>query len=76
MNKPFDAVQWMRSRRAQIDKEDEGLSWAEMSRKTVQLVRKDPLWLRIKSRVRSHAGASHLLVREDAEEYGANETSE
>jgi hypothetical protein len=76
MNKPFDAVQWMRSRRAQIDKEDEGLSWAERSRKTVQLVRNDPLWLHIRSRVPSHADAPHLLVREDAEEYGPNGTSE
>ena len=51
MKKSFDAVAWMRQRRVAIDKEDEGLTWEEKSRKTLGLLEGDPLWERLKSRV-------------------------
>ncbi|HSW44206.1 MAG TPA: hypothetical protein VLM89_01385 [Phycisphaerae bacterium] len=43
MTKTFDAVQWMRQRRAQIDEEDHGLSWEEKRLRTRQIIRQDPL---------------------------------
>ena len=51
MTKSFDAVAWMRQRRAEIDKEDEGLTWEEKARKTARLLSKDPLWKRLEHRV-------------------------
>jgi len=51
MSKSFDAVGFMRRRREEIDREDEGLSWEERARKTRELLSKDPLWLRLKDRV-------------------------
>ena len=36
----FDAVAFMRSRREEIDREDEGLSWEERARKTRELLGK------------------------------------
>lgn len=51
MKKSFDAVAWMRQRRAAIDKEDKGLTWEEKSRKTLGVLEGDPLWERLKSRV-------------------------
>ena len=51
MSKSFDAVAWMRKRRAEIDEEDEGLTWEEKARKTTQLLSNDPLWKRLKHRV-------------------------
>lgn len=51
MSKAFDAVAFMRRRREEIDREDEGLSWEERARKTRELLSKDPLWLRLKDRV-------------------------
>ena len=50
MSKSFDAVAWMRQRRAEIDKEDEGLTWEEKAQKTAQLLTDDPLWKRLKRR--------------------------
>jgi len=44
MSKAFDAVAFMRRRREEIDREDEGLSWEERARKTRELLSKDPLW--------------------------------
>ena len=40
MPKDFDAVAWMRKRRAEIDEEDRGLSWEEKARKTRRLLRR------------------------------------
>ena len=40
--KPFDAVAWMRKRRAEIDVEDAGLSWHERALKTEKLLADDP----------------------------------
>ena len=51
MSKGFDAVAFMRSRREEIDREDEGLSWEERARKTRELLSNDPLWLHLKDRV-------------------------
>lgn len=51
MQKSFDAVTWMCQRRAAIDKEDEGLTWEERSRKTLDVLKGDPLWEGLKSRV-------------------------
>ena len=51
MNKSFDAVAWMRKRRVEIDKEDEGLTWEEKTRKAADLLHDDPLWKRLKRRV-------------------------
>jgi len=51
MSKDFDAVVFMRQRREEIDREDEGLSWEERSRKTRKLLENDPLWLYLKDRL-------------------------
>ncbi len=51
MTKDFDAVEWMRKRRAEIDDEDRGLNWKEKTQKTLDLLRDDPLWQRLRSRV-------------------------
>ena len=53
MKKAFDAVAWMRRRRTEIDKEDEGLTWEERSRKTVALLEGNPRWERLKRRTRA-----------------------
>jgi len=50
VKKIFDAVGWMRKRREEIDKEDEGLSWEEKHEKTRKLLEKDPLWLSLRKR--------------------------
>jgi hypothetical protein len=51
VKKSFDAVGWMQKRRAEIDKEDHGLSWEEKAEKTRKLLLKDRLWLRLKNRM-------------------------
>ena len=51
MSKSFDAVAWMRKRRAEIDKEDEGLTWEEKAQRTALLLTDDPLWMRLKRRM-------------------------
>lgn len=51
MKKTFDAVTWMRKRRAEIDDEDQGLSWEEKCQKTRDLLEKDSLWLKLKKRL-------------------------
>jgi hypothetical protein len=51
MSKSFDAVAFMRRRREEIDREDEGLSWEERARKTRELLQDDPLWLYLKDRL-------------------------
>ena len=57
MKKSFDAVALMRARRAEIDKEDEGLTWEEKAQKTLDLLRDDPLWQRLKGRVAEPYGS-------------------
>jgi hypothetical protein len=51
MSKNFDAVAFMRRRREEIDREDEGLSAEERTRKTRELLKDDPLWLYLKDRL-------------------------
>jgi hypothetical protein len=51
MSKDFDAVAFMRRRREEIDREDEGLSPEERTRKTRELLKDDPLWLYLKDRL-------------------------
>lgn len=43
MKKTFDAVQWMRQRRTEIDIEDRGLSWEEKRCKTHDIIIGDPI---------------------------------
>lgn len=52
MSKPFDAVAWMRRRRAEIDREDEHIGWQERSLKTLNLLENDPIWQKIRDRIR------------------------
>ncbi len=70
-NKAFDAVAWMRRRRAKIDEEDRGLSWEEKHSKTRQLLEKDPLWIRLKDRIVEASGP--LSIAEKIEKYGPKE---
>lgn len=51
MKKTFDAVDWMRKRRTEIDEEDQGLSWEEKRKKTRHILEDDPLWLKLKNRL-------------------------
>ncbi len=71
MKKEFDAVAWMRSRRAKIDEEDQGLSWEEKREKTRRLLKDDPLWRRLKSRVVEPDSSSGMVVREPPADYPA-----
>ena len=71
MKKTFDAVAWMRARRVQIDKEDDGLSWKERAEKTARIVENDPLWQRIKHRVVRPMSLRYMAVHEQKEkDYG------
>jgi hypothetical protein len=69
MKKTFDAVAWMRKRRAEIDKEDEGLSWKEKDEKTRRLLKTDPLWIRLKTRIVESADDSSGVVMESRKVY-------
>jgi hypothetical protein len=70
MKTPFDAVAWMRERRARIDEEDRGRSWAEKREKTRTLLETDPLWLRLRTRAVEPSSAPRMVVREPGAEYG------
>ena len=70
MKTSFDAVAWMRERRARIDEEDRGLSWAEKREKTRTLLETDPLWLRLRTRAVEPSSAPRMVVREPGAEYG------
>ena len=69
MKKTFDAVAWMRKRRAEIDKEDEGLSWKEKDEKTRRLLKADPLWIRLKTRVVKSAEDISVAAMESRETF-------
>jgi len=69
MKKTFDAVAWMRKRRAEIDKEDEGLSWKEKDEKTRRLLKTDPLWIRLKTRIVESADDSSVVAMESRKAY-------
>jgi hypothetical protein len=62
MNKSFDAVVFMRRRREEIDREDEGLSWEERARKTRELLKDDPLWLYLNKREAEPARPEPVVV--------------
>jgi hypothetical protein len=51
VKKTFDAVDWMRKRRTEIDEEDQGLCWEEKRKKTQRILEGDPLWLKLKNRL-------------------------
>lgn len=68
--KTFDAVAWMRTRRVKIDDEDQGLSWTEKYVKTRQLLKNDPLWIRLKDRVFEPSSLSSIGVQESRGKYG------
>ena len=71
MKKTFDAVAWMRKRRAEIDKEDHGLSWKEKHEKTLRLLKVDPLWIKLKARVVESAVNSSVAIMESRKKYRA-----
>ncbi len=56
-NKPFDSVAFMRKRREEIDREDDGLSWEEKRRRTLESLEGDPLWERVKDQRNSDTPA-------------------
>ena len=62
MSKGFDAVAFMRRRREEIDREDEGLSWEERARKTRELIKDSPLWRHLKDRVAEPAALEPTVV--------------
>ena len=70
MKKSFDAVAWMRERRRQIEEEDRGLTWAERSRKTRQIVLRDPVLGKLCRNVVRPEQLHPLNVRERAAGYG------
>jgi hypothetical protein len=65
MSDAFDAVEWMRARRALIDSEDEGLGWREKNRRTLELLESDPLWQRFKSCLSSRPEAAARASPQD-----------
>jgi hypothetical protein len=69
--KTFDAVVWMRTRRAKIDEEDQGLSWPEKREKTRRLLANDPLWLRLKNQVIERVVTPSVAVLESRGQYNA-----
>jgi len=74
MSKAFDAVEFMRRRREEIDREDSGLTWEEKSRRALERLHGDPLWERLKDRVVPTAAAlrmapGSLTAKEGKEPY-------
>jgi hypothetical protein len=68
----FDAVAWMRARRAKIDEEDQGLSWAKKHEKTRRLLEADSLWRQLRDRSVEPSSAPHMRVRDSGPEYETN----
>ncbi|MCX6349978.1 MAG: hypothetical protein NTV79_10850 [Candidatus Aureabacteria bacterium] len=64
MKKIFNAVDWMRSRRIQIDREDRGLSWEERYLKTLHLLEHDFFWRKIKDRAEKSVHPQTMAVAE------------
>ena len=50
VRKRFNAVEFMRRRRAEIDEEDKDLSWEEKTQKTLAILKDDPIWNWLKDR--------------------------
>jgi len=62
MSKDFDAVAFMRRRREEIDREDEGLTPEERTRKTRELLKDDPLWLYLRDRLAEPVALEPTIV--------------
>ena len=62
MSSDFHAVEFMRRRRAEIEKEDEGLTWVQRSEKTLLVLADNPRWLRLRRRVKPTPSAAPLHV--------------
>lgn len=62
MKKTFDAVEFMRRRREEIDAEDAGLTWEERTAKTRALLKDDPLWQRLQHRIVVPGGINMVNV--------------
>ncbi len=73
MKKTFDAVQWMRRRRAEIDEEDRGLSWEERRRRTHEIVLCDPILAPLCTQAKSPPEEFVCRVRETGRPYGPPE---
>ena len=69
MKKSFDAVAWMRVRRAEIDAEDRSLSWEQKREKTRQLLETDPLGRRLRDRAVEPTVTPSMAVREPRATY-------
>ena len=69
MKKSFDAVDWMRARRAEIDEEDRNLSWEQKREKTRKLLETDPLWRRLRGRAVEPTATPSMAVREPSATY-------
>jgi len=69
VKKTFDGVAWMRKRRTEIDKEDQGLSWEEKHEKTRKLLENDPLWLRLKNRLVEPTSVTVGTTKEHKEKF-------
>lgn len=70
MAKAFDAVHWMRKRRAEIDEEDRGLTWAEKRHKTHEIVMSDPLLALLCNRIMAPEQVGLMMVKESPSAYG------
>jgi len=73
MKKTFDAVQWMRRRREEIDEEDQGLSWEEKRRKTHEIVLRDPILAPLCVLPKCTGEALASQARETGSSYGPEE---
>ena len=73
MKKTFDAVQWMRQRRAEIDEEDRGLSREEKRRKTREIVMRDPILAPLCIQTKHTQEEFAARAREPGAPYGAPE---
>ncbi|MCL6548811.1 MAG: hypothetical protein K6T30_07860 [Alicyclobacillus sp.] len=71
MEKAFDAVQWMRKRRAEIDEEDRGLTWSEKRQKTHEIVMRDPLLALLCKRIMTPEQVDLMMAKESPSAYGA-----
>lgn len=76
MKKAFDAVQWMRERRRQIDEEDRDLTWDEKRQRTHDLVMRDPVTAELCKDVIRPEQLRPVAVREESEFYGPQESGQ
>lgn len=76
MEKAFDAVQWMRKRRIEIDEEDRDLTWSEKRRKTHEIVMGDPLLALLCRRIMLPEQMGPMMVKESSQAYGVGNTKD